>query len=257
MRLLGTSDWHIDAVTLGIARRPEVLGYIKKLVHAVREHKVDVVIFSGDAFDPANMMVSLYTADVAEAFCELAASARLGILLGIPGNHDIIEVDYPLSTLKPVTVRGWHSDAGVLIAEEPSVVVVAHEVAFVLLPYYARAWSSKEAERGVGPASLTALAMQTAHEEKKKGRAVVTIGHQTVPGASLGSESREMSRGRDLDIPIDALVQLRPNCVINGHYHCPQIVHLGSGIDVVIPGSPLSFTTDDPAAGKGYVIVDI
>jgi predicted phosphodiesterase len=65
-----------------------------------------------------------------------------------------------------------------------------------------------------------------------------------------------MSRGRDLDLPLARIAELRPALVVNGHYHKPQVVQTG-GVEVVIPGSPLSFTTDDPAAGKGYVVAEV
>lgn len=261
MRLLLTSDWHDDAITLGVERRTELLKYLDRITRAVRDEAVDVPIFSGDAFDPGSMMQSQYEVDVICAFRGLAQMSTRGKLVAVAGNHDVVEVARPLSTLSPAANAG---DGSSYVAEIPSVFSL-HEnesssegVSFLLLPYISRAWA--DAERNtpgmVGPAALTDIAFETAATLRRRGHRIVVVGHMTVAGAVIGSESVEMSRGRDLDLPIERIRALEPTLVVNGHYHRPQVVDVG-GLQIVIPGSPLSFTTDDPSDGKGYVIAEV
>lgn len=262
MRLLVTSDWHLDAMTLGHPRREELIAYLKRLQRAVSDEAIDAVVFAGDAADPGSMFGCRYEADMIRWFFELAFASRLKMLLAIAGNHDVVETSSPLTTLTPAceALACWTTSVHVAVKEVPAVVhAVEHNVAFLALPYVARAWADAEA-RGeqtvTGPEHLMDVAFATAQRLRDQDCKIVVVGHRTVPAAQLGSESLEMSRGRDLDLPIDRIAALRPALVINGHYHKPQVVQTG-GIEVVIPGSPLSFTTDDPAAGKGYVIAEV
>ena len=255
MRFLITSDWHIDAVTLGVPRRPEVLRYAKHLVGAVTHERIDAVIFAGDGFDPGDMLASLYLADLLSCFRALMHASRLKRIYVIAGNHDVVEVDSALSTLKPLGMV-----EGIVLGEEPCVCRLegfGERVAIMLMPYISRAWAQlRLAGVDPGPDALAGAAFGAARAAKADGFKLVTVGHQTVPGAKLGSESAEMSRGRELDIPFRELSLLEPELVINGHYHKPQTVQCGR-VSVVIPGSPLSFTTDDPPTGKGYVVAEV
>lgn len=256
MKLLIISDLHIDAVTLGVERRPELLEYLQRVTAAAWDEKVDVVVFAGDAHDPGLMLAPQYTYDLIQWFGELARISRKRCLIGIAGNHDVVEVSWPLTTLTPVAAALGDVT---FIAETPDAISIDSEgVTFLLLPYIARAvLECGSILRGSRtPQEALDAAFLTAHRARRRGDRVVVVGHRTVPGALVGSESIEMSRGRDYDLPLDELRALEPALVINGHYHRPQVVP-GPGFDIVIPGSPLSFTTDDPASGKGYVIAEV
>lgn len=255
MKLLVTSDWHLDAVTLGHPRRPELLAYLQRVKRDIVEQAVDLVVVAGDMCDPGSMLASLYAADIIREYRELAAATRLNKLVAIAGNHDVIETDRPLTTLSPAVA--CFEDHGVRVAETPSVISIAG-VAFLLLPYVARAWWDSEA-RGhcdPGPAAMLDDAFERAAEMKKSGCPLVGVSHLTVEGARIGSETAEMSRGRDVDLPVERIAALKPDLWFNGHYHAPQIVAF-PGLTVHIPGSPLSYSTDDPSAGKGYLIAEV
>jgi len=258
MRILATSDWHLDAVTFGIPRRDEVLRYIEAVKRAIVAEGVDIVIVSGDMCDPGSMLGSQCAADVIEAFVGLALLTKERMLLAVAGNHDVVEINYALTTLTPAhrafdtakreTVSG--TPLSIHIAETP--MVVAHRgCVFLMLPYLSRAY----VDHGIGADELLAGVIQLA-AERRPGEKLVVVGHLTIPGAIIGSESLELSRGRDYDLPIGRLSELTPDVVINGHYHRPQVVDVGP-FEVVIPGSPLAFTTDDEADGKGYVILEV
>lgn len=250
MRILVTSDWHLDAHTLGVPRRPELLRYLDLVAQAADIEEVNVVIFAGDACDPGHMLQSQYAADIIEAFRRLGKNRTL---VAIAGNHDVVEVAGPLTTLAPARVA-FADDPHKHILELPEVVAFpGHQVALLALPYVARS----QVEAG-SPLFVDVLdqAFSAAAMRKGAGFKLVVIGHMTVPGAKLGSETVELSRGRDLDLPLERIAALQPDLVVNGHYHKPQVVQV-NGVKVVIPGSPASFSTDDAAQGKGYTIAEI
>ncbi len=244
MKLLVTSDWHDDAVTLGVPRRAEILRYVDELRHVCVLEKVDVVVFPGDFADPGGMLASLYASDSIQLLPGLAAETRSKRGIVVAGNHDVVETSQTLTTLSPLAAV-TAARCGVSVAETSSLVYV-DDVCFLCLPYQARAAGAEVLPLGLFDACLGARAA---------GQKIVSVSHLNVPGARRGSEVKEMSRGRDVDLPVEQLLELRPDLVINGHYHRPQVVDV-SGLEVLIPGSPLAFTTDDDAGGKGYTIVE-
>lgn len=259
MRILFTSDWHDDAVTLGVSRRAELKAYYDRVADEAGRRDVDVVVFCGDAFDPGSMLHALYETDVSCAFHRFAYAVTSGKVIAIAGNHDVVEVDEPLSTISPIGIGNEH----VQVFDAPGTMTLADNdgvVLFLLLPYVSRAWADGE-QKGklddlIGPTESTDNAFAEALRARKDGTRVVVVGHMSVPGAVISSESVEMARGRDLDLPIARIRELEPAVVVNGHYHRPQVVDY-DGVQVVIPGSPLSFTTSDDAQGKGFVVVDV
>jgi DNA repair exonuclease SbcCD nuclease subunit len=253
LKLLVTSDWHDDAVTLGIARRPELLRYVAELKRAIVAENVQVAINAGDFADPGSMLASEYAADIIRELYELGATTSVGGLVAIAGNHDVVEVDRPLTTLSPfaeVLRLASFDESNMYVAEVPRSVRIEN-VAFLCLPYLARAYAEKQR------VDLDDAAFEQARAFREDGCKIVVVGHRTVAGARCGSESAEMARGRDLDLPIARIAELKPELVFNGHYHIPQIVRAGHGIEVAIPGSPLAYTTDDESAGKGYIVAEI
>lgn len=260
MRLLITSDWHLDAVTLGVERRPELLAYVRSVASAARENDVDVAVFGGDAIDPGSMMQSQHEVDLICGFRAIARETTRQKIVAVAGNHDVIEIGRPLTTLSPVAAA---LEKTAFVAESPAVYTMhdhgadSESVTFLLLPYVARArFDAEKKQPATGPTAQMDQAFEIATELRKLGHRIVVVGHMTVAGAVIGSESVEMARGRDLDLPVDRIRALEPALVVNGHYHRPQIVDVG-GLEIVIPGSPLSFTTDDAATGKGYVIAEV
>lgn len=250
MRILFTSDWHLDAHTLGVPRRPELLRYLDLVSQAAEVEAVNAVVFAGDACDPGHMLQSQYAADIIGAFRRLGKNRTL---VAIAGNHDVVEVAGPLTTLTPARVA-FDDDPHKHILELPGVVTfTGHHVALLALPYVARSQVDAGAPLFV---DVLDQAFGTATMLKKAGVKLIVVGHMTVPGAKLGSETVELSRGRDLDLPLERIAALHPDLVVNGHYHKPQVVQV-NGVQVVIPGSPASFSTDDAAQGKGYTVAEI
>lgn len=250
LRFLITSDWHMDARTAGRPRFDEWVAHSELLIDIVKRREVDVVAFLGDAHDPGQGLGPLYAAELIRAALALTEAARLGSIW-VAGNHDVVE-RYPVTTtLSPLVAVAeaycdfYDGQRFLWVSEHPETADVSG-VKLLLLPYVSRtAWR----------AGVTSAAALEEAANRDPGTPLVVLAHMTVPGAVQGSESQEMSRGRDVDLP--DLAALAPALVANGHYHRHQVVRR-DGVDVVIPGSPLRNTFGEAAdQHKGCVIAEV
>lgn len=262
MKLLLTSDWHLDAVTAGVRRLGEFDAYLEAVIETIEEESIDHVFVLGDYFDPGTMRAHELTALLLEIAGRLAERPVANVVF-IAGNHDVVESSEGWTTLSPlVTALKWGFCAGesarLHVMQLPGAIVLSNSadgdpsLVVLCLPYVSRAMQSKSGTGGYNVAYPMSDAAQLSEKLKVP---LVVLGHLTVPGAVLGSESKEMARGRDVDLP--RLAELNPALVANGHYHRCQIVKCG-GVDVVIPGSPMRFTfgeRDDQQ--KGFTVVEI
>lgn len=67
------------------------------------------------------------------------------------------------------------------------------------------------------------------------------VGHLMIEGIAVGSETRDMPRGRDVFLPIDSLRDHFPDAkIVNGHYHDGQMYK-----GVHIPGALARFTVGE------------
>lgn len=252
MKIVISSDWHLDAMTAGVPRAAELEPYLDALEETIEAQEVDAAILCGDFFDPGGMRAHELTAVLIQAVGRLAR--RLESLVIIAGNHDVVETSEGWTTLSPLaaaiaTFGGEMGACDVWVAERPGFrpIYGAHtpaSVGVLALPYTARAVDARaDHQRALEEASTF-------------GGALVVAAHMTVPGAVLGSESKELARGRDLDLPIETLADLRPRFVFNGHYHRAQVVP--GPVPVVIPGSPWRITFGEAGdADKGFLVVEV
>lgn len=245
MKVLLTSDWHLDAVTAGAARLPELEAHIDIVAEVAEREGIDFVFFLGDGCDPGGMLGSLYTTTMIRAARRFTAASRGSVW--IAGNHDVIESSRGVTTLTPVG-EAMRDTQGFALAERPAFVDLWGELGVLCLPYVARDLEATAYGDELGTALEAA---------SRFSGDVCVIGHLAVPGARMSSESHELARGRDVDIPIaDVLTIVDPVFVANGHYHEAQIVKYG-GAEIIIPGSPLRLTfgerNDDR---KGFTVLE-
>ena len=250
MRMIVSSDWHLDAVTAGVRRYDEHFEYAQALEKITREQSIDLLVLLGDFFDPGSMVAHKCERFLFDAVGRLSEFTRVVL---IAGNHDVVEgSDHPttvLSAMRQATCYGF-GDGAVTVVEEPGVYDFDGKVRLVCLPYVSRAlrYLYSESSRG-----FWASATMGPGDELP----IVVCGHLTVAGADLGSESEEFARGTELDFPATRVAELNPAAVFNGHYHKPQTVKLG-GVDIVIPGSPQRLTFAETGDyKKGFLVVDV
>jgi len=252
MKILFFSDIHVDASTAGVERIDELATYVDVVVDAVKREGVDIVCFLGDAFDPGSLVEARWSSFMVRAARRMSAAARLGAIF-IPGNHDVLDVSEPLSTLSPLAAA-FEGDGRIVVPELPEFVTMGfareESVGVLALPYVSRA-----VERTAEYRRTFDAAIANARAAKREGRAVVAIGHYTIPGIEPGSEG-EMVRGRDLMFPAHALRGLA-DLVVNGHYHARQTVTT-DGVRVEIVGAPVRFTFGERGDGpRGFLLAEV
>lgn len=258
MKILLTSDWHLDAVTAGVPRLGEFSKYIGKIVQAVKEHDVDIIAVLGDYFDPGKMNGPELTSVIFDAADRLGGSGADRVIW-IAGNHDVVESPGGWTTISPLDYAidngaFCHGNEGKCahhcVFQRPTFSRFTNDEFGVLaLPYTSRSSNASEE---------LSTALASAEEHRSAEKPVIVLGHLSVPGAVQGSESKEMARGRDSDLPFDSIAKLSPALVANGHYHKAQVVKGPGGIDVLIPGSPHRFTFGERNdSDKGFLIVDL
>jgi len=258
MKILFTSDWHVDASTAGVERMPELAEYVSSLELAIEEEGVDLVVNAGDSWDPGSVHDPRWGRFVYESFNHLAFRARYHRedadgpgLIAIPGNHDVVDIAEPTSTLSPLRVA---RSPGVLVLEEPtawSMVHAGQRVLFLALPYVSRAYErTDDYKRALGGALEAA-------EKAARNSPVVVIGHLAFEGMVPGSESTDMARGREVPFPVVEVGQVNPALVVNGHYHARQTIRRGS-LDIEIPGAPIRFTFGEARDGaRGFLTAEV
>lgn len=261
MNVLAFSDIHLDAVTAGKSRRLEVVSFLDSVARFVADRKTELIIFSGDAYNPGSLMESMYCADFLRRMLSLAKGDHEPLVVAVAGNHDVVDtselfLSEPLTTLTPLHSAAVHAldfeNPGRLVVFNRPKVVVCDKQGFAVLglPYLSRAHAKSRAK-------WMEMAFESALQAKKSGLKLIVVSHLVIPGARMGSESYELARGADQLFPFAEVARLRPTLVLNGHYHMRQIIE-ADGFEIIIPGSPLRFTfaeTED--VSKGLTLVEI
>lgn len=256
MKILATSDWHVDATTAGVERLPEIAAYVDSLADAVGELDVDLVLQLGDSWDPGSVNDPRWCRFVYESFIRLGSSYAHELngvvgLIAIPGNHDVIDTSTPTSTLSGLRVAGSRF---VAVLEEPTCYRVTRRdesVAVLALPYVSRAYERTDAYRQALDGALEA-ALRAARDSP-----VVVMGHLSFDGMTPGSETTDMARGREVPFPVALIEQLAPTVVVNGHYHARQTIRRG-GLDIEIVGAPIRFTFGEAKDGpRGFLVLEV
>jgi len=240
VKMLVTSDWHLDATTGGVDRFDDVSSAVAETVEAARAEEVDLYVFLGDLCDPdANRAPRC----VSRAIVVARRLHGAGICSRwLVGNHDVIEDGSGSHTLAPMQAAQAAPTAdspGWCVVDRPMVERIAG-VTFVWLPYVPRC------------ASYDAGEFVRSVETSGTPQRVVVAGHLSIHGQVPGSETTDMPRGRDLWLPTDAIAQRWPHAVVmNGHYHRAQ------QSPVIIPGSLARLTFGEESHNPGFMIVEV
>src|SRR5690242_8218981 len=88
MKILHTSDWHLNERLGRIDRQSDIADRLIEIAGYLDQHKVELMVVSGDLFANVTRMDSLRDAigDVSRAFKPFLLSG--GTIVGISGNHD-------------------------------------------------------------------------------------------------------------------------------------------------------------------------
>lgn len=247
-KLLLTGDWHVDWVTAGVARLPDLQQAVKATIRSAIEAKCTDYVFLGDLANPEG--VNEATCLIIEAVWTLVQH-DIDVHL-IPGNHDVVENGAGTTTLSPLAVaamainqfarRGENPDIGeVIVCERPKLYEIG-PYNWLALPYT--------------PHSHTYDPEAFVREHKKQlaQKPTIAYGHLMFDGITPGVETTDMPRGRDILFPLD---ELKRRCkgglfMANGHYHERQVY---SGVQ--IPGSLERLTFGEEHNTPGWLIVEV
>jgi DNA repair exonuclease SbcCD nuclease subunit len=228
VRAIVSSDWHLDAVTAGEERFADVTRAADQVAnYAIESDRGDsrsLFVFAGDLTNP----------DPPRCWRAVEYAAQLSRRLeyhGIPsiwiaGNHDVLEDGYGSHSLMPIDTR-LPQDAGA-----HGVVVAMPKLVF---PF------SYSTSRTRGPGILCFPYVPRSHAYVPTDviaryvdeEPTLIVGHLMLEGISVGSETNDFARGRDLFLPIEGLRKTWPDVpIVNGHYHEGQLYK-----SIHIPGS--------------------
>lgn len=229
-----SSDWHGDAVTAGLRRYEDLVDAVTQTVAVAKREQVDTYVFAGDLCDP----------DTAQSHRSVGLAVRTAMVLwaeGISsrwlvGNHDVVEDGTGSSVLDAVgeiALEGYRGHARPIATWNAP----AAEGEILALPYPSRA-------RAYDPLRFV---------REVDAEPALVVGHLSVHGAQLGSESKEFARGRELVLPVAAIRERWPRAmIVNGHYHRRQVTQDG----VQIPGSLVRLKFGEEDNVPSYLIVE-
>lgn len=252
MRILLTGDFHFDASTAGHPRDEEVLSAVEQMNRSLIDSRTDdedLYIFLGDLCYPdKGSRTTKALARGMEAFRILNLSGTAGIL--IAGNHDVIHDSSGVTSLSAIKTAFCYPPAKysrrylvdeydvfpgqVAVAERPTLYSVG-EVDVLCLPYVSH----------VDPYDPEQVVLSVGKWREGTKRPLVVAGHLQLDGAYLGSETTDMSRGRDVAYPVEACRKVGARLMCNGHYHRRQCIN-----GVQCPGSPANLVFGDEEHGS-------
>lgn len=234
MRLLQTSDWHLDWVTFGISRFDEIDRAVQTTCETAVKEKCTDYFFTGDLCDPDSGPVVFRCVDLAirAAMFLTYAGIRSHWLVG---NHDVIEDGSGTSTLTPLRALG--KTGFVTLYDQPTLDNRDDGVSILALPFT--------------PTSHTYDPMVPVRDFLRTPGKGIVLSHLTCPGIIPGEETNDMPRGRDVLLPLVELAK-RPNTLIlQGHYHKPQSHDM-----LHIPGSLARLTFGEVENDPSFLIMD-
>lgn len=234
MKILATSDWHLDKSTAGVDRYDDICKAIDVSVDAACELDVDVYLMDGDLTDPDTVRAMRAVHKALQVQRRLNVNGIVPVF--VAGNHDVIEDGSGMTTLSPLAATGLG-----YVFERP-MMVAWPTVTLIALPFTATSHDYDPAEF-----------IHKCHQAGEHTNPVLIVGHLNAEGISPGSETTEMPRGRNVYWPLDAIEECFPDAlVVGGHYHTPQQYK-----QLHIVGSMARLRFDECDNETGYLVMEV
>ncbi len=270
IRIVHFSDLHIGMENYGrldpqTGLNGRVVDFLTRLdgvVSFARDHDADVVLFAGDAFRSRSPGTTLQR-ELAQRIRALSEAGIAVVLL--VGNHDVPVVSQRASS---VEIFDTLAVPHVVVAQTPAVHRIQTRrglLQVLALPYPLRQrLLTKDQFRSLPQSELDHLVSQVLVASSR-----ILLAPWTTPllrlcsvtsplmGARWGSE-RSIMVGRDVTLPLSALVDSRWQYVALGHIHEHQDLNPGSSPPVVYAGSleRVDFGEERQPKGFCWVLVD-
>jgi DNA repair protein SbcD/Mre11 len=251
MKIIHFSDTHIGVDSVGgvdpdTGINSRVLDYLDSLdaiVDFAYEEKVDLVIFTGDAFHVANPN-STYLNEFAKRMVRLRRQCPLILLIG---NHDMTR----RNAVSTVEIYNSLQIEGIIVGN----VIATHfidtkagRVQVVTVPYP----SKKTAEE-------ISNILKEVTESLDPKLPSIFMGHFSVQNAFAGSES-DYSMSASAEVALEDIAKPIYDYVALGHIHKHQNLTTSAGKNippVVYAGSIERVTFNEEREAKGFVLVEI
>ena len=251
MKIVLSSDWHGDVVTMGVPRYDEIEAAAMQSAAKAKEENADLYVFTGDLTDPNAGR---------GAFRSIALAVRVATMLRewripsiwLTGNHDVFEDGSGESVLSIFRELALF-DTSIQLFDRPGHTFICrqtkHAIPVVALPFTAssHAYDATEELR-------TNLAAVAPFMEKVGAKKCLVLSHLTVPGIQPGEETIDMPRGREVLFPVDEIRNRADVLVLLGHYHRRQTVAIGDAT-MTIPGSLARLTFGEERNAPGFLYI--
>lgn len=239
MRILHTSDWHLNDRLGRISRQGDIVKRLEEIANYLDEHKVDVMVVAGDLFSQYNRLDELKSAvgEMRDVFQPFLLGG--GTIVTISGNHDneaffnlmrfALDLADPIDPKKP----GARPGGRLYLAAQPTYLLledkVGQQVQFVLMPYPTSSRYLKDEKTKYGSLDEKNSLLHQAMLEKidliknkhiKPGLPSVLVSHAHIRGSQLHNLYRISERE---DVVFDAGdIPTNWAYAAYGHIHKPQ-----------------------------------
>jgi DNA repair protein SbcD/Mre11 len=269
IRVLHFADLHIgmenygrlDPVS-GLNRRViDFLDRLDSVVAYAREHDADLVLFAGDAFRNRNPSPT-YQREFAQRIRELSLAGIETVLL--VGNHDVPVMTQRASSIE---IFGTLAVPHITVIDRPRVLELATRrgpVQVVAVPYPVRQrmltqdqfrqLSQEELDMAVSDAVVQLIDGMAA--QLRPELPAILLGHFSIAEARWGSE-RSIMVGRDVTLPVSALVDPCWSYVALGHVHQHQNLNPNGAPPVVYSGSLERVDFGEERQSKGFCWIEL
>jgi DNA repair exonuclease SbcCD nuclease subunit len=243
-KIVFVSDVHADWSTLGVSRFREIASAVEQSVDHAIAIGARSFIFAGDLADPDTGGATFKAQALAiESALRLTRAGISSIWLR--GNHDVCEDGSGacvLSPMRPLEQMTANAGGPIWIADHPRVISLFHDLSVLCLPFM-------PVSHGVDMAEYARANWPTT------GR-VMVLSHLTIPGITVGEETLELPRGRDVLLPLEETK--RAAYRISGHYHRRQIFDPGDGgPEIIVIGAPARLSFGEEDHDPAFVVLDV
>lgn len=272
MRILHTSDWHLNDKLGRIPRQGDIVKRLEEIANYLDEHKVDVMVVAGDLFSQYNRLDELKSAvgEMRDVFQPFLLGG--GTIVTISGNHDneaffnlmrfALDLADPIDLKKP----GARPGGRLYLAAQPTYLLLedkaGQQVQFVLMPYPTSSRYLKDEKTKYGSLDEKNSLLHQAMLEKidliknkhiNPGLPSVLVSHAHIRGSQLHNLYRISERE---DVVFDAR-DIPPNWAYAayGHIHKPQ--PLAGTTHVRYSGSIERLDYGEKDDDKSVVLVEI
>lgn len=271
MRILHTSDWHLNDRLGHVQRQGDIVKRLEEIAGYLDKYQVDVMVVAGDLFSQYNRLEELKTAmeDVNRVFKPFLL--RAGTIIVVSGNHDneaffnLLHLAIDLADPIDPKQSGARPGGRLYLAAKPTYLLLEDkaglQIQFILMPYPTSARYLKNEKTHYGSMDEKNRLLHQAMIEKinqfqKKidpQLHSVLVGHAHIRGSEIHNRYR-IGEGEDVifdpgDIPTNWAY------AAFGHIHKPQA--LAGTTHVRYSGSIERFDYGERDDEKSVVLVEI